>query len=306
MSKKKLWDIVKLILKIGFTLLLLYLVFRKIELREVKRIFFKSNPLYIFLAFAVYYLAQVVSAWRLLSFFKSLKLNLTFGYNFRLYLLGMFYNTFLPGGVGGDGYKIYVLKKKFNEPTKKIFWALLLDRFSGLWAIGLISTILIILIPKININPFLALAIFSAGTAVYYAVLKKFWSEYVRNFVTAHLKAGVVQSLQLLSVIFILLSQDFQGKFSPYLFTFLVSSLATVVPVSVGGFGIREYVMTHASGIFGMNQALAVFVTITFSILSTIASLPGIWFVYRSREFQALPKEEEEEKIANEIKVFNS
>ena len=156
MNKKKLWDIVKLFLKIGFTVLLLYLVFRKIDLPQIKRIFFQSNPVYIFLAFLVYLLTQVVSAWRLLSFFKSLKLDLNFGYNLRLFWLGMFYNVFLPGGVGGDGYKIYVLKKKFNLPTKKIFFALLLDRFSGLWAIGLISTCLIILIPKIDINPWLA------------------------------------------------------------------------------------------------------------------------------------------------------
>ncbi len=302
MNKKKLWDIVKLLVKIGFSLLLLYLVFTKIDLKEVKKIFFRSNPLYLFLAFSVYFVAQIVSAWRLLSFFKSLKLNLKFGYNFRLYLLGMFYNTFLPGGVGGDGYKIYLLKKKFNEPTKKIFFALLLDRFSGLWAIGLISTILIILIPKININPFLALAIFGAGSAVYYTVLEKFWSEYNRYFIIAHFKAGAVQSLQLLSVIFILLSQNFHGKFSPYLFTFLVSSLATVIPISVGGFGIREYVMTHASSIFGMEPVLAVFVTITFSILSTIAALPGIWFVYNSKEFKT-PLEDE---IRNENKSSNS
>jgi uncharacterized membrane protein YbhN (UPF0104 family) len=98
-------------------------------------------------------------------------------------------------------------------------------------------------------------------------------------------------------VIFILLSQDFHGKFSPYLFSFLVSSIATVIPLSIGGFGIREYVMTHASGVFDMNQSLAVFVTLTFSILSSIASLPGLYFVYKSKEFEPLPSAEEAEEF---------
>ncbi len=52
-------------------------------------------------------------------------------YNLRLYYTGMFYNLFLPGGVGGDVYKVMVLKKRelsILSATK----ATLLDRVTGL------------------------------------------------------------------------------------------------------------------------------------------------------------------------------
>jgi len=32
----------------------------------------------------------------------------------------MFYNLFLPGGIGGDGYKIYLLNKLSNKSIKSL------------------------------------------------------------------------------------------------------------------------------------------------------------------------------------------
>lgn len=300
MDMKKLSNTVKILIKIAVTVLLVYLISRKIDFVQVKEIFLKSDPLYIFLAFVAYCMSQVFSSWRLLDFLKSIGMDITYGYNFRLYLLGLFYNVFLPGGIGGDGFKIYILRKKYQLPTKRIFLALLLDRVSGVWAIGTLCVALIILIPQVKIALALPIVALLIGTVVYYIILKRFFPDYSKCFIPAQGKAVIVQSFQLLSVICILLSQDFSGKFSPYLFSFLVSSLATVIPVSFGGFGLREYVMTHASGIFNMNQALAVFVTLTFLIVSTIAALPGMYFVYRSPEFANPPSEEEAEKFEKE------
>lgn len=300
MDRKKLINLFKIFLKIGFTILLIYLISLKIDLEEVKNVFLKSDPFYIFLAFLAYCASQLASSWRLLSFLHSIGLNVTYGYNLRLYMLGLFYNVFLPGGIGGDGFKLYILRKRFQLPTKRIFLAMLLDRVSGLWAIGVLCVTLIILIPKIEINWVLPVVALVLGTAVYYIVLKKFFPDYSKCFIPAHLKSSVTQSMQLVSVICILLSQDFEGKFSPYLFSFLVSSLATVIPISFGGFGLREYVMTHASDVFDMKEDLAVFVTLTFLFISTIAALPGMWFVYKSKEFGNAPKEEEAEAFEKE------
>ena len=137
MDKTKPRNLLKLFLKIGFTALLLYLVLNKINFAEVKKIFQRSNPFYILLAFIAFFLSQVISSWRLLSFLNNIGLKINFGFNLRLYLLGMFYNIFLPGGIGGDGYKIYLLHKKSHFPAKQIFGAIFFDRLSGLWAVVL-------------------------------------------------------------------------------------------------------------------------------------------------------------------------
>ena len=290
MAKTKYWNIIKILLKLGFTVLLGWLVFQKIDYQQVKTIFIKSDPWYIIAALLSYFVSQIVSSWRLLGFLHSIGLRLHFVFNFRLYMLGMFYNVFLPGGIGGDGYKIYLLRKKFQLPAKNIFLSLLLDRVSGLWAICFLTTILLLFLPHFKTSEWW-LAIIIAGTMIYFLLYKRYFSRYLQNFIPAHSKAILVQSFQLLSIFFILSSQDFNGNYLPYLFCFFLSSLATIIPVSIGGLGIREYVMVNASPFFNMDETLAVFTTLCFYILATITAMPGIWFVYRSKEFDPIPGE---------------
>ncbi len=299
MAKKKYWNIIKILLKLGFSALLIYLVFQKLDLQQVKSVFLNSKPGFIIAAWLSYCASQVVSSWRLLGFLRSIGLHLNFGFNLRLYLLGMFYNVFLPGGIGGDGYKIYVLRNKFRRPTKEIFFSLLLDRFSGLWAICFLIVISTFLLPSFKTKEWWPV-VFVAGSIIYWLVYKLKFSGYLQNFIQAHGKAILVQSLQLVSVFFILSSQDFKGNPSPYLFSFLLSSLATVVPVSIGGLGIREYVIVHAAVFFSLDQTLAVFTTLCFYVLSTLSALAGAWFVYRSKEFGPMPDEKQASAIEDD------
>jgi uncharacterized membrane protein YbhN (UPF0104 family) len=292
MAKKKYWNIIRLLLKLGFTVLLIYLVFQKIDIRQVKSVFLQSKPGFIIVALVCYFVSQVISSWRLLGFLQSIGIGAGFGFNLRLYMLGMFYNVFLPGGIGGDGYKIYILRKKFQLPTKKIFLSLLLDRVSGLWAIGFLAVSLTFFLPSFKSIEWWPV-VFIAGSILYYFVYRYLFSAYLENLIRAHAKAILVQSLQLLSVFFILLSQDFGGNPSAFLFSFLLSSLATIVPISIGGLGIREYVIVHATAFFNLDQPLAVFTTLCFYVLSTLSALTGAWFVYRSKEFGPPPDEKD-------------
>jgi len=295
-KKQVVWDIVKTILKIGFTGLLLYLVLRKMDLNVVKRTLSAANPLYLILALITFFVSQLVASSRLLSFFKSIHLKLGYRFNLRLYMLGLFYNLFLPGGIGGDGYKIWLLNKSYKLPAKRVFWAIFFDRLSGLWAIGLITVSLIIFIPQINIHIAIPLSVFVVGTVAYYVVAHRFFKDYTKFFFEAHAKAVVVQSMQVITVLFILLALHFNGKFSPYLFTFLVSSLSAVVPITVGGLGAREYIFIHFAPLFNMDTNLAVVVSLLFYLTSAVISLLGIYYVfYSSRLHQYLPKENETE-----------
>jgi len=235
----------------------------------------------------------VVSSSRLQSFFRSIDLKLDNRFNFRLYMLGLFYNFLLPGGLGGDGYKIYLLNRTYKMPAKKVFWAIMFDRLSGLWAIGLITVGLIFLIPQIDIHIAIPLGIFIAASAIYYFVAYYFFREYTKYFFAGHAKAVVVQGLQVLAIIFILFSQNFQGKYSPYLLSFLISALATIVPITVGGAGIRETVFTQLTKVFPMDKSLAVFLPGSFYLISLIVALFGIYYVLRpSRLEEGLPKGE--------------
>ena len=294
--KDRLWSATKLILKISVTGLLLYYVFSKIPFAKVKLRFIHANYWWMLAALVSMMASMLVSSWRLLSFFKSIGLNLDPKFNLRLYLLGLFYNFLLPGGIGGDGYKIYLLNKTYKLSGKKVFWAIMFDRLSGLWAIGLITVALIFLIPEIDIHITIPLGIFLAGSAVYYFVAFKFFKEYTKFFIQAHAKAILVQAFQVLCIIFVLFGQDFHERFSPYLLSFLISALAAIIPATVGGAGAREAIFQNLSGVFHMKVDLAVFLPITFYIISLIIALLGVYYVIRpSRLEEGLPKIEEEQ-----------
>ncbi len=292
--KEQLWSITKTVLKIAVTAVLLYFVFRKVPFADVKKRLINANYWWMGAALLSFFCSMVASSWRLLSFFKSIDLKLDARFNFRLYLLGLFYNFILPGGIGGDGYKIYLLHKKYNLPGKKVFWAIMFDRLSGLWAIGVITVGLIFLIPQIDIHIGIPLSILLVGSAIYYFVAYKFFKEYTRYFFEAHAKAILVQGFQVIAIVFVLFGQNFDGKFSPYLLSFLISALATIIPISVGGAGIRETVFTYLTNWFPMDKSLAVFLPGTFYLISLIVALLGIYYVIRpSRLQEGLPKSAE-------------
>lgn len=280
--KSRLWSVTKLLLKIAVTCALLYYVFSKIDVHAVKDLVSQSNPWWILAAIACFFVSTIVSASRLLSFFKSIDLHIGWKFNLRLYMLGMFYNLCLPGGIGGDGYKIYLLNKRYQKPAKKVFWAILFDRLSGFWAIGLITVVLVIFLPQLGIPIVWPWVAFIAGTAVYYFVVYKFFNDYTRHFWEAHLKALGVQSLQVLTIILVLLSLHHTDKYAPYLSAFLMSSMAAVIPFSVGGLGFREFIFKYViTEIFHMNGELAVVLSLSFYVISGIISLLGVYYVFR-------------------------
>jgi hypothetical protein len=292
--KGTLWGIVKVILIIAVTGGLLYYVFSKVPWVKVQYRLVHANKAWLFAAIVCYFVSMVFSASRLMSYFKSIGLNLDRRFNLRLYFLGMCYNVLLPGGIGGDGYKIYLLHKRYKLPTKKVFWAILLDRLSGFWAIGLITVALIILIPKIDIHFGIPTGIFLVGTAIYYWISRRFFKDYSNNFVAAHLKAIGVQTMQVLVIICLLMAQDdfhiFTTKVSPYLLSFLTSSLAAIIPFSLGGGGVRDAIFVNVSLYFNLKPDMAVYLSFGFYLISIIVALSGVYYVIRPKRLeQGLP-----------------
>lgn len=284
MDKTKSWKIVKLLLKLSITGLSLYLVSRKVEVKDLKAAFSESDPLFLAFAFLAFVVSQIISASRLNSFFKGIGLKISAVYNFKIYLLGMFYNLFLPGGIGGDGYKIFLLRKKFSIKGRRLFQAIFFDRLSGLWALGLIISMLVIFIPYLGIPNWVPIAVVSTGSIVYYLVMRRYFQDYSHNFLLTHSKAILVQSMQVISVIILLYALNYEGKFAPYLFMFLASSLVAIFPFTVGGLGARELVFLYGAQYFQMDQHLAVIISLLFYCISAILSFSGIYFVFYPKE----------------------
>lgn len=303
MQDTKIWNIVKNLLKVVITLGALYWVANKISFSELSQALRTSNPLFLFLAFLAYGCSILVASSRLNSFFKAIGLALSERYNFRLYQLGLLYNFFLPGGIGGDGYKIFFLKKTFNVSRRQVLGAVFFDRLSGLWALCIVSGALVIFMPRLAIPNYITIAVLAIGTISYLYILRTFFRQFLNNFIVTHFKALCVQGLQTTTAILILYAMNFDGKFAPFLLIFMVSSLVAIVPSIGGAIGLRETVMFSLATYLKLDPHIAVTISLIFYIISLLVASSGIYYIFRPQRLGAdkLPSAKEvEEEIDKE------
>ncbi len=265
----------KFLLKCILSGIALYIVFRNIDRQQFVNIFFRADPAWLLLSVLLYNLSKVISAFRLNQYFRDTKLGLSEKDNLFLYYIGMFYNLFLPGGIGGDGYKVYLLNRELGSPVKPAIQAVLFDRLSGMVALGVLSFLFgWMAFPEI---PYRDLALIGAMLAApaWYGVNR--WL--ARNFSPSLSKTSLlslgVQGIQVLCAWSILTSLGIADFTSAYLTVFLVSSLVSVLPISIGGIGIRELVFIAAAGFCPIDKSEAVAFSFLFFLVTAVSSLPG-------------------------------
>lgn len=276
------------LLKILFSFVLLYFVFTKIQFSEVWEIFKGSNFYYLFVAFLFFIISKVFSALRLNLYIHQIKIFLTHLSNIKLYLLGMFYNLFLPGGIGGDAYKGYVLKKKYEVKTKSVVSILILDRLNGLLLIFVISCLLALFLIENRINSYKILF----GIAIVLSILvfwvfnKRFFSFVYPVFWKSLGFSALVQLTQLVSVLFILKALDVEGNYIAYLFIFLLSSIVSVLPLTIGGIGSREVVFYYGALWLALDENTSVSISMLFFLITAAVSLLGIVYHFKKPELK--------------------
>ena len=97
------------LLKLGVSVAAIWWVMSKISFNEVSVIFSTANIYFLFVASVFITLEFVFSAFRQNLAFRNIGANISQNLNIKLLWLGQFYNLFLPGGIGGDGIKVYLL-----------------------------------------------------------------------------------------------------------------------------------------------------------------------------------------------------
>ncbi len=271
-------------LKILVSAVLLYFIFTKIQLQDVLTILKKTHPLYLLIAFLFFTISKALSALRLNLYLHQLKVFLTQASNIRLYLLGMFYNLFLPGGIGGDAYKGYIIKKKFDVPAKKVISVLVLDRLSGLLLLFIYACLLALPLSKeelIKYRILFALGIV-AGILLFWIVIKRMFSYLLPVFWKSLGYSALVQLAQLGCVIFILKALHIEIHTIAYLFIFLISSIVAVLPLTIGGIGSREVVFFYGALWLGLDENTSVSISMVFFLITALVSMFG--FIYHLKK----------------------
>lgn len=269
-------NLLKLLLKIAVTTLCLWYVSRKIDWSLTWHLLQRSSKWWLIIAALFFTLSKIVSSFRLIIYFKNIFVQLTQTENLKLYWLGMFYNLFLPGGIGGDAYKVILLNRQQKHPVKKLTAAVLLDRISGVAGLGILVAVYYFLIYKGDQYSYCFVTAIVPGLLLYYIIVKKFFPSFITSFWSTLWLGLVVQFLQVLCVYCLMASINITTHSNQYVFLFLLSSIVAILPFTVGGLGAREVVFLWGSGQFHLDIHQSIYISILFYFITVIISFGGV------------------------------
>ena len=283
--KKLLLTLVKLAVSIG----LILFVFSKIDTQSTFRILKSISPTNLIIGFLLVLLSKIIASYRLLGYFRVIQIPIQAQTNLQLYFLGMFYNLFLPGGIGGDAYKAYILKKHNPQSSsKKTIAVLVLDRISGLFALFTIGVFVLasLQISILNINSRYSILLLVVALLCYKFIIDKVFAYTKAVFWSTIVYSLFVQGLQVMAILCILKGLNISTDMHPYILVFLCSSIVSVIPLTIGGIGSRELTFVYGAQWFNLSEEKSLGTSMLFFILNAVVSLIGIYYYFNAIEFQ--------------------
>ena len=132
------------VFQVAITIALLYWVYhdpnRRAQMAEALR---HARYSWVVIGILAYVIVEIAAAFRWHVLLRVQGIHLSFWRLSGLFLIGMFYNQFLPGGTGGDIIKSYYLLKETPDKKAGALLAVVFDRIIGLVALVAISGTLI-------------------------------------------------------------------------------------------------------------------------------------------------------------------
>ncbi len=281
--KKKLFNIAKIILSLAMLVFVLY----KIDRQELVQVFKNIHFIWLIPAFLLFVLSKFFSALRLNRLLRCISIRISDLLNIKLYLFGMFYNLFLPGGIGGDAYKIYLLKKNFEVKTKNVFWSIVIDRVFGLAALYFLAAILAWFTVLPSIWKTLFLISIPLGLLAFYLMISYLFKTFKLFFGKALGFSFGVQLAQFACAWFLLKAIQQPDQTTEYLFVFLISSIVAAFPITIGGMGSRELTFFYGAQLLGLDISSSIAISLLFYLITAAVSLVGIYYGINTKKITA-------------------
>lgn len=211
---------------------------------------------------------------------------------------GSFFEQVVLGFVGGDATRLLLLHQK-DVPMKQAVAAVILDRIVGLSALALVAApglfTVIGLLDGTDRQRLVALAGLAVVLAAAIALVARQSKSMVRHFgelvaLIAYafgesrfrIRLVLILSLALLThvvsvVAFSLIGRDLNLPLTFWQWFFIVppALLLATIPITAGGWGLREAVLIAALASFGVAAETAIVPSIIFGVSGFLAALPG-------------------------------
>jgi glycosyltransferase 2 family protein len=281
----KYWFTLKLLISLG---LLAYLVFL-VDWDQVITMYSQSNKLSLVIAPVLLFVQLGIGSFRWRALLVDNAIQFKYRHAYLGYLLGEFYGIFLPGVLGGDAIRVGVLKQKTQCSMGTATSSVILERACGLIAITIIAFLTYTLFPETARKVFtvgdsrLIVVIGSIGIITMLGMLwfTRAWREqlkvpgktkvesFLRNSLyllsTLQLRtlllvlilAGLFQSMGILITFVLARGLNIDLPLSVYFAITPLIYFATILPISMGGLGVREGMLVILLARFGIDPSSA-------------------------------------------------
>lgn len=303
-----------LLLKIGVSAGLLVYLFSVAGIEQFVDRIAGLPPAFVVFGWLYYAVCQWLSAFRWQQFLTAEGAHVPVNKLFNFYMIGMFLNNFIPGGLGGDVVKGYRLHRTINNPNLAIV-SVFLERLTGLLGLTLIAVLatpfnlaklesnltllavagsaaflLLVMLfiwcpPMARLNLWLAKTVFPE--AFYQKLSQLYLALYAFRNHRKTLAAATLVSvlLQMMFAVYYWLAA--QALHIPIDFIYFVLflpaiTIVTMVPLSIGGLGVREAVMISLFGSIGVASADVLSISLSVYSINLLLSLFGGILLLRS------------------------
>jgi uncharacterized protein (TIRG00374 family) len=239
------------------------------------------------------------------------KIAMTYKELLRFFYVGLFFNNFMPGNVGGDVKKIYDIHTRSSETVGAAVSATLFDRLFGLYALNILALVVgalfvwkdpsqrFFVLPSlwvfVGFSVFLALLFSRRLGRVFHFMGKRarHLQQRFLDFRDARLLlqvislSGVTQILRVLSHFFCGMALGVEIAVSWYFYYIPMIAMVSALPISIGGFGPRELLAQKLFALAGVGSMQAVLVQLLAYLANLVVSLLGaLEFLGRKSEPQ--------------------
>jgi uncharacterized protein (TIRG00374 family) len=308
---KQVWRYVRLIIGLILVLLLIPTLANADFWNTLKSV---NVPLVV-LALLLSIASVASKAWRWGVVMRWRGIHLSPGYLLFSYFIGMFFNNFLPSGMGGDVVRAYEAARDTGRGAESVT-AILIERGSGMLAVFATGSICALAVPQLPIGVALLVhALFIGSVVAIWALwldvtgrilaaigaklpsrLKGLWAKITRVYeefrayrheyrllFAVTWQSIVTLALTLASVYTLLLAFGQAVSFAAFAAVFAIATAIDVVPLSPNSLGVREGVYVYFLGQIGVASPVALGVALLVRLLVLIqAAIGGIAYVWRN------------------------
>lgn len=199
---------------------------------------------------------------------------------YRGYLMGFFFSIFMPGIIGSDLVRIKYCKDRcdFNYKTSSLI--VIIERLFGLTALSLIFMIGLLnnyqLLPHLQWD--LNWVILAESIILIIITLAKYWISRrihikIRKFMTLIFLSFMGQLTDIINVGLLTWSFGYSVSISQFFFIMPIVYIATALPISLGGLGVREGILASMLAIYGVVSTDAIIIAFMSYLIKVFIGL---------------------------------